>query len=893
MSTSKPSKPCILYLDGNAQQRQEFTDNFSSSFTIFSTGSTEEGNALLIEHDIQAVIGVIDIESGSLINFFSEIRASFQDVFRFIILKEDAPHESFLAAVNQAHVYHIFSPNFTDEELKIVIHRGLDVLNQKRELEKQIRHVEIEEASRMAENANRQKSLFLANMSHEIRTPLNAIIGMSHLVSETDLTQKQEDYIQKITLASRNMLDIINDILDLSKIEARKLELKNSQFNLEDILQNVTDIVSMRDRRSNVELIISTDPKAPSELIGDPLRMSQILINLVNNATKFTDMGEIVIGTEVVKETDKDVTLRFSVMDTGIGMTQKQQEKVFEAFSQADPSTTHDYGGTGLGLTISRLLVGLMGGNLQVESELGQGSTFSFEITLDHASSDVTSTNQLPESLLDMNVLVIDDNTTVQKIFKIILESFSLRVTLASSGEEGLKLINESAEMGDPFRLVICDWQMSGLNGIDCAQQIIKNDELPIKPAIIMVTAYEANAIYRKTEELGLDGLLFKPVNKQSLFDGILKAFTKKKVPSLLSTPLADEEEHLRKSIENSEILMAEDNAINRQVAQEILESWGASVTVVHNGYDAVEIVKKQDFDLILMDVQMPVLDGHEAAKQIRQWEQSSERRQKHGATPIIAMTAYAMSGDREKCLEAGMNDHVSKPLDPQHMFATLTKWMPPPEKRQKDLTEPTRPSKHIPKDLVGIDQATALRRLAGNKLLYRNLLIQFATDYREILSLIEKYIIAENWTEAGKLVHTLKSVAGNIGAIEVVQSATVLDSEIRHNGENIADYFKILKEKLIPLQQTLTEVFPELNEQLYYEHSITTSLAEQQGRIQQLAMFIKSSAQEAKQLFYILKPTLLSVATDDTWQLQEYLEQDDFKKAEEVMATILEITEE
>ena len=228
MSTIAQSKPSILYLDGNAQHRQEFTDNFNSSFTIYSTGSTEEGNALLVEHDIQAVVGSVELESGNLVNFFSEIRASFQDVFRFIILNNDAPHELFLAAVNQAHVYHIFTSTFTEEELKIVIHRGLDVLNQKRQLEKQIRHVEIEEASRMAENANRQKSQFLANMSHEIRTPLNAIIGMSHLVSETDLSHKQQDYIKKIKLASRNMLDIINDILDLSKIEASKLELKKS-----------------------------------------------------------------------------------------------------------------------------------------------------------------------------------------------------------------------------------------------------------------------------------------------------------------------------------------------------------------------------------------------------------------------------------------------------------------------------------------------------------------------------------------------------------------------------------------------------------------------------------------------------------------------------------------
>jgi signal transduction histidine kinase/DNA-binding response OmpR family regulator len=887
MSPDPPEKPCVLYLDGNAARRDAFEVDFSADFCVLTAASADGGHALLCRHDVQAVIGSLALAEGSLLHFFSEIRAAFQDVFRILILEEDDLATG-IAAVNQAHVFHIFQQDYDRAEMKAVIRNGQEILAQKRLLEKKIRHIEIEEASRMAENANRLKSQFLANMSHEIRTPLNAIIGMTHLTLETNLSKKQRDYLKKIKQASRNMLDIINDILDLSKIEAGKLELHPSEFNLEDLLQNVTDIVSINDRQNNVELIVSTNPEVPTNLRGDPLRLSQILINLVNNATKFTDMGEIVIGTEVVAQDDQRVSLRFSVMDTGIGMTQKQQGRIFEAFLQADTSTSSHYGGTGLGLTISRLLVGLMGGNLQVESQLGQGSTFTFELTFDRPSSHIACADHLPESLLGMAVLVVDDNLTVQRIFKIILESLGLKVTVVGSGEEALGLIDNAAAQGAPFQLIICDWQMAGLNGIECARKVLSNDRLASKPAIIMVTAYEAGDILRQTAELGLDGLLFKPVNKQNLLEAIIKAFNKEHLPSPHADPRLASEEELKKTLEHAEILMAEDNDINRQVAQEILESWGCTVTVAHNGHDAVELVRNQDFDLVLMDIQMPVLDGFEACRAIRQWEQLSDRRRTHGPLPIVAMTAYAMRGDREKCLEAGMNDHVAKPLEPKNLFATLVKWLPGRKKEDSDQQETARPTNAIPSDLPGIDQVTALRRLAGNKLLYRNLLIQFASDYREILPLIEKYIKSKNWEEATKIVHTLKSVAGNIGALEVVQSATILDRELRNKGENTAAYFKILKEKLIPVQKFLAEAFHELGDQLHHEHYATSSLADQQARIKQLSLFINSAAPEAKQLFYILKPTLLSVAADETWQLQELLEQDDFPQAAEAMTAII-----
>lgn len=893
MGSSTTDKPCILYLDAVPEQRRDFKEIFATDFTVLVAASPEKAHDLLRRHDILAVVGDQPAGDSSILHFFAEIRASFQDVFRILLL--DAAHvdqQTYLTAINQANVYHLFTRPFEPAEVRLVIHHGLDSLNQKRQLQAKIRHIEIEEASRLAEDANQHKSRFLADMSHEIRTPLNAIIGMAHLIAETSLSNKQLEYINKINQASRNMLDIINDILDLSKIEVGKLKLKEKEFTLEDILQNVTDIAVIKRLHPSVELIVSTGADVPATLIGDPLRLTQVLINLVTNAAKFTDMGEIIISTELLQKEEDHVDLRFSVMDTGIGMTAPQQAVIFEAFQQADNAPCHDYSGTGLGLTISRLLVGIMGGTLQVESRLGQGSTFSFELTLARPAADRGGSDHLPEDLRHMPVLVVDDHPTVRKIFRIHLQSLHLQVTLAASGHEALALIDQAEADNEPFQLIICDWQMPGLNGIECARRILAHTGLSRQPAIIMVTAYDSADIHRQAEELGLSGLLFKPVNKQRLVQTILTAFNKKRVAAPPKQVDASPAEELKKVIAGAEILIAEDNSINRQVTREILESWGVTATMAHNGHEVVELVKKGRFDLLLLDIQMPVMDGFEACRQVRQWEQHSPRRRLQGPLPIIAMTAYAMGGDREKCLATGMDDHLAKPLDPDNLFDILVTWLAKPAGKDKDATIPVRRRQSIPPDLPGIDQVSALRRLAGNKLLYRNLLIQFAGDYREILPLIEKYIDKYNWPEATKLVHTLKNVAGNIGALEVVQATTLLEKELRQKGPDTKAYFKILTEKLLPIQQSLAEAFHELSGQRR-QQSIGAALADEQGRMKQLTMFINSAAPEAKPLFYILKPTLLSLATDETWQLQEFLEEDDFEQAGHAMQEILRITDQ
>lgn len=893
MGSHTTNKPCILYLDAVPEQCRDFKDIFGGDFTVFVASSPAKAHDLLRRHDILAVIGAQSSGDSSILHFFAEIRASFQDVFRILLLdKALADQQTYLAAINQANVYHLFTRPYEPAEMRVVLQHGLDTLTQKRQLQTKIRHIEIEEASRLAEDANQHKSRFLADMSHEIRTPLNAIVGMAHLIAETTLSNKQLEYINKITQASRNMLDIINDILDLSKIEAGKLELKESEFNLEDILQNVTDIAPLKRQHHSVELIVSTAPDVPTTLLGDPLRLSQILVNLVTNAVKFTDMGEIVISTEVLQKTEEYVDLRFSVMDTGIGMTAQQQAVIFEAFQQADNASCHDYSGTGLGLTISRLLVGIMGGTMQVESRLGQGSTFSFELSLGRPAAERGGTDHLPESLRHMRVLVVDDHPTVRKIFNIHLQSLHLRVTLAGSGHEALDLIDQAEADNDPFRLIICDWQMPGLNGIECARRILAHTGLSLRPTIIMVTAYDSVDIHRQTEELSLNGLLIKPVNKQNLVESILAAFNKKRGPTPQTQVESAPAEALKKIVAGTEILVAEDNSINRQVTREILESWGVTATMAHNGHEAVELVKKNSFDLLLLDIQMPVMDGFETCREIRKWEQHSQRRRLHGPLPIIAMTAYAMNGDREKCLAIGMDDHIAKPLAPDNLFDILVTWLAKPTGKDEDAAIPVRRQQSIPPDLPGIDQVSALRRLAGNKLLYRNLLIQFAGDYREILPLIEKYIDKCNWPEATKLVHTLKSVAGNIGALEVVQATTLLEKELRQKGPDTKAYFKILTEKLLPIQQSLAKAFHELNGQ-HQQQSIGAALATEESRMKQLTMFINSSAPEAKPLFYILKPTLLSIATDETWQLQEFLEEDDFEQAGHAMQEILRIPEQ
>ncbi len=667
-------------------------------------------------------------------------------------------------------------------------------------------HRELLAARDQAQSADHAKSAFLAMMSHEIRTPINAIMGLSYICLQTQLTPKQIDYLEKIHASSEALLRIVNDVLDFSKIEAGRLELEIVSFNLESTIRNVFEMISLKAEQKGLELIALLDEHIPDQLLGDPLRLEQIIKNLADNAVKFTEKGEVTISAQITSRYEDRVDLRIDVSDTGIGLTDDQISNLFKPFVQADSSTTRKYGGSGLGLSICRRLAEIMGGRISVSSLPGEGTTFSLDLTLSKSKGSIPREYNLPDILKGSKALVLEDNERVRCALADLLQSLGMKAATAGNIADAMRLFGDSADE-EPFSLVLLDVGIPYLGVPQVCNHIKNHPNLKLVPDIILMAGYATSNVMSLVSQSSADGFLTKPLTLSSVFNGIVCIHNQERTcserPSRLKARQKEREVSAR--LGGAKVLLIEDNEINRQVALELLTTHGLIVTIATNGQEGVEAVNTSEFDAVLTDIQMPVMDGYETAAKIR-------KDPRFAKLPIIAMTAHVMADELEKCISAGMNDHISKPIDPVALYSVLLKWIDPKltivdENKAIRQTHVHSKGAGLP-ELRGVDVNSGLARVGGDQEFFRRMLQKFRQNHANDAYGIAVAISSGDFETAARMAHTLKGVAGGLGADCLQLACQDLEFMIKNADRSMsANYINPLRHELTKVLDSVSEM--------------------------------------------------------------------------------------